>query len=76
MVDPLSIRVPTEEELRAEEREDEWYNGPITVLGSCDLCGEVGIDKPATCERTIGFNWVSVCDPHAYRIDSASRARG
>ena len=69
-----SHSVPTEEQLLAEEREDNWYaGGPITVLGTCDLCQEVSITKPATCERTIGYNWVSVCDAHAYRIDCSRR---
>lgn len=84
MVDPLSIPVPTEEQLLREEREDEWYaeaaisdaEARMACLSACDLCVDVGIVKDATCERTLGHVWVSVCDAHAYRIDSASRARG
>ena len=36
-------------------------------LGSCDLCAQVGIDRPATSEAPIGGVWASLCAAHAYR---------
>ena len=65
------MSVPSEAELRAEEA----YNERFSTLGLCDLCQEVSINKEATGERTIGRVFVSVCDAHAYRLDSAARAR-
>lgn len=44
-----------------------------TLLGDCDQCAEIHIERPATCERRVGQVWASVCEAHAYRIDSAAR---
>ena len=43
--------------------------------GPCDLCAEVGIEKPAIADvRIPGGMWANVCEAHRYRVKSASRA--
>lgn len=65
------MSVPSEAELRAEEA----HTASFSLFGLCDLCQEVHINKEATGERTLGRVWLSVCDAHAYRLDSVARAR-